>query len=175
MRFLQELIRQDPIEEGSEYDSPIDNVIRAYALVAHANTLTGLHHHVPSDTVNYHLLKARMAYQRLLSAAHASQGRATAPDDTGDRATDIQELEEGFHDVLREADTINADQEEEDTDELEEARPAARDKQPKYVRLQGLPNVHAGLHIKDNIMEYATVMNCNVLAGELKHKSVSHV
>ena len=45
-----------------------------------------------------------------------------------------------------------------------------RAKQPKYVRLQSLPNVHAGIHFQEVVLEYSTVMNCNVLAGEMKHK-----
>ena len=43
-------------------------------------------------------------------------------------------------------------------------------KQPKYVRLQGLPNVHASLH--ENVVEYWTVMKCNVLAPEMNHTMV---
>jgi hypothetical protein len=35
--------------------------------------------------------------------------------------------------------------------------------------MRGLPNVHVGLHIADNIREYAHVMNPNVLSGELTH------
>jgi hypothetical protein len=31
---------------------------------------------------------------------------------------------------------------------------AVKIKQPKYVRLQGLPNVHAGLHFHENVVEY---------------------
>ena len=30
--------------------------------------------------------------------------------------------------------------------------------------------MHIGLHLADNVREYATVINCNVLSGELKHK-----
>ena len=43
-------------------------------------------------------------------------------------------------------------------------------KRSKYLRLLGLPNVHAGLHLADVTREYASVMNCNVLAGELHHR-----
>ena len=34
----------------------------------------------------------------------------------------------------------------------------------------GLPNVHIGLHLPEFAAEYGSLMNCNVLAGELKHK-----
>ena len=40
----------------------------------------------------------------------------------------------------------------------------------KYQKLLSFPNIHAGLHLAENAREYATVMNSNVLAGELKHK-----
>jgi hypothetical protein len=36
----------------------------------------------------------------------------------------------------------------------------------------GLPNVHIALHFQDFIEEYASIMNCNVLYGELKHKYI---
>jgi hypothetical protein len=45
-----------------------------------------------------------------------------------------------------------------------------RNRQAKLSKLLNLPNVHAGLHLAENAREYATIMNCNVLAGELKHK-----
>jgi len=170
MRFLQELTRQQAVEEDREHDSPIDNVIRAYALIAQANVMTGMQQHVPCDDMSYHLRIARMAYQRLLSAAHTSQGRVT--NDMDDGAIDTQELEETFHEILEEEDSMDMDDGEEEIEELGEARLPARGKQPKYVRLQSLPNVHAGLHVKNNVSEYATVMNCSVLAGELKHKYV---
>ena len=40
----------------------------------------------------------------------------------------------------------------------------------KYEKLLSLSNVHAELHLTDMAREYATLMNCNVLADELKHK-----
>ena len=183
MLFLQELTRQNAIEEDREHDSPIENVIRSYSLVAQANTITGLQQYIPCDTVSCFLGQARMAYQRLLSAANASQRRATSSNDSEDEAADIEDLE-GFLGVSEEEEeeeeeeqeeAIDADDEGDEDDvtgELEAARSARRGKQPKYLRLQGLPNVHAGMHIKDNILEYATVMNCSVLAGELKHRYV---
>jgi hypothetical protein len=33
-----------------------------------------------------------------------------------------------------------------------------------------VPNVHAALHFSEFVAEYGPLMNCNVLAGELKHK-----
>jgi nitrogen fixation/metabolism regulation signal transduction histidine kinase len=76
-----------------------------------------------------------MAYQRFLRAADASHSRATASDDTNDEAVNIQQLKEGFHNVLKNADAINADDEEAEAKDLKEAPPAARDKQSKYIRL----------------------------------------
>jgi hypothetical protein len=35
-----------------------------------------------------------------------------------------------------------------------------------------LPNLHIGLHLSEFAAEYGPLMNCNVLEGELKHKSV---
>lgn len=39
----------------------------------------------------------------------------------------------------------------------------------RYDKLRRLPNVHVGLHLADNIREYAFAMNLNVLAGENFH------
>jgi hypothetical protein len=35
-----------------------------------------------------------------------------------------------------------------------------------------LPNVHVGLHFAEFAAEYGPLMNCNVLAGEKRHKLV---
>ena len=40
----------------------------------------------------------------------------------------------------------------------------------KFAKNKRLPNVHAGLHLSEFANEYGTVMACNVLAGETKHK-----
>ena len=50
-------------------------------------------------------------------------------------------------------------------------RRGRKSKANKFSNLLSLPNVHAGLHLADNAREYSTVMNSNVLAGELKHMS----
>jgi len=34
-----------------------------------------------------------------------------------------------------------------------------------------LPNVHVGLHFAEFATEYGPLMNCNVLAGEKRHKT----
>jgi hypothetical protein len=41
-----------------------------------------------------------------------------------------------------------------------------------YTKIMALPNVHVGVHLAQFAKEYGTVMNCNVLAGELKHRLV---
>ena len=46
-----------------------------------------------------------------------------------------------------------------------------RAKDNKFRKLLSLSNIHAGLYLADNVMEYSiTVINCNVLIEELKHK-----
>lgn len=44
--------------------------------------------------------------------------------------------------------------------------------QEALMKRRGLPNVHAGLHLSEFAEEYGTLMNCNVLTGEARHKYV---
>ena len=44
-----------------------------------------------------------------------------------------------------------------------------KSKEDKFVALLSLSNVHIDLHLADNAREYATIMNSNVLVGEMKH------
>ena len=52
-----------------------------------------------------------------------------------------------------------------DRDRTRGRKPSAN----KYQKLLLLPNLHAGLHLSEMAREYATVMNLNVLPGEMKH------
>jgi hypothetical protein len=49
------------------------------------------------------------------------------------------------------------------------ASPTKRTQRTKWQNLRSLPNMHVGLHLADNVYEYAHVMNCNVFSGELRH------
>lgn len=42
--------------------------------------------------------------------------------------------------------------------------------QKRLMKNRALPNVHAGLHLSEFAEEYGTLMNCNVLTGEARHK-----
>ena len=43
-------------------------------------------------------------------------------------------------------------------------------RQLQTEKLLALPNIHAGLNFIDDIFEYATIVNCYVLGGEMTHK-----
>lgn len=47
-------------------------------------------------------------------------------------------------------------------------------KQSKLKKLFELLNIHVNLYFADNAQKYETVMNCNVLTEELKHKYLSN-
>lgn len=43
-------------------------------------------------------------------------------------------------------------------------------KAAEYKRQEQRPNMHIALHFRDTVREYASMVNCHVLAGENKHK-----
>lgn len=43
-------------------------------------------------------------------------------------------------------------------------------KNDRWIKYLGVPVVHAGFHFHTFAAEYGPLMNCNVLAGELKHR-----
>lgn len=50
------------------------------------------------------------------------------------------------------------------------SRPRISKKSQKLVAMQGRPNMHIGLHYPAQAKDYAVPNNCNVLAGEDKHR-----
>jgi len=169
MRFVQELSRV----VGDTGLSPTENVIRAYTVIAKTNAATGRQAAHSIESIHELVLQARTVYQQLLQAAtnvRRSGQQPVAEDDDDDASSADEQVEEGFSRMLdpvdngEDIDVSSSDQ------ELEvpatEAASASTDPKSKYERLQQLPNVHIGRHIWQNIAEYATVMNCNVLAGE---------
>ena len=50
-----------------------------------------------------------------------------------------------------------------------------RSRDKKFEKLLKLLNIHIGLHLVDNVREYITVMNSNILAGELKYKYITYL
>jgi hypothetical protein len=163
LRYVQEFARLDPGVQRGNNEAPIDNIIRAYAIVAIANSVTGSQTYAPPSHVHSNVYCARQAYQCLLQAAHNAQSQARTSSSNDDADMDAA----GNIEQILEQDDADISSKEEDLGLIDRA---AKIKQPKYIRLQGLPNVHAGLHLHENAVEYGTVMNCNVLAPEMKHK-----
>ena len=154
--------------------TPLQAIVRAFGLIALSNTLVGSQRYTEPNMLHQHILNARRAYQELITCAMpAAEGSGNDPDDENDDSDDER-------DVLRE---VLSDEAQSDS-ETQMPKPTAktisyknkknnkprRPRGSKFKKLLKLPNVHAGLHLADNAREYATVMNSNVLAGELKHK-----
>ena len=144
--------------------TPMNIIIRCFACIAQSNTLVGSQRYTDPAILHELVLEGRKLYQQLIScavpveASHRDEGM-----EDGDTDDDTV-----LHEMLPEA----------SEDDLPQRNPRARTKVTdkrvgkgnKFKKLLNLPNVHAGLHLAENAREYATVMNSNVLAGELKHK-----
>ena len=163
-------------------------IIRAFGIIARSNTLVGSQRYTEPSVLHQHIVEARKAYQDLIRCAIATKGsrqnddQEIEDDDDGDLqgATDADK-EAALRQIIDEAEAEYSDDNIDDEAlGIVQPRPSSKVvKKPapknKLERLLKLPNVHAGLHLADNAREYATVMNSNVLAGELKHKySIIH-
>ena len=163
--------------------TPLQAIVRAFGLIARSNTLVGSQRYTEPSILHEHILDARRAYQELITCATPAAGGFRNDDDEND---DDSEDADALNEVLSEAARSDSGS----GSEMEEvqhvpkpttakgkgkgkAKAKGKARKPrgtKFEKLLRLPNVHAGLHLADNAREYATVMNSNVLAGELKHK-----
>lgn len=142
--YLQAAERIMPIRT-----TPLQAIVRAFGLIALSNTLVGSQRYTEPGSLHQHVLDARRAYQELITCASpAAEGFGNRVDDENSESSDDDDDDEAILDKGRKPKPLGS----------------------KFVKLLKLPNVHAGLHLAENAREYATVMNSNVLAGELKHK-----
>ena len=147
--------------------SPLRAIVKAFGLIARSNTLVGSQRYIEPGLLHECVLESRRAYQALILCASAEgSGKVGA----------FNEEEEGDEEdgVLEEVLSNAADSESEGEVLPQRISKSKRRGRPpkgnKFDKLLKLPNVHAGLHLAANAEHYATVMNSNVLAGELKHK-----
>lgn len=149
-------------------------IIKAFGIIARTNTLVGSQRYTLPRSLHHQILEARHAYQDLIQCA-IRVGQGFAEEVAEDAAQD--EDAAAIVDILS-----GAVQSESESEEGEVAQPTttttSRNKTNKrgkesssnrFKKLLALPNVHAGLHLAANAEEMATIMNSNVLAGELKH------
>ena len=163
--------------------TPLQAIIRAFGLIARSNTLVGSQRYTDPSILHQHVLNARRAYQELITCATPAAGGFRNHDDDDENEHDSEDGGGALDEILSAA--AHTDSE---TEGLHMPKPVAatvkgkkkkakgkgkrKARGNKFEKLLKLPNVHAGLHLADNAREYATVMNSNVLAGELKHKLV---
>ena len=164
--FIQAAVSTMTIES-----SPLRAVVKAFGTIARSNTMVGSQRYTDPDVLHEHVVAARRAYQELIACG----GRAAK----GFRDRDNDSGSEDGNDLLDEVLDVLSDGQSDQEGILNSQRqpdPKAnkgkrKGKSTKLEKLAMLPNVHAGLHLAGNVKEYATVMNSNVLTGELKHKT----
>ena len=152
---------------------PVRAITRAFGLIARTNTLLGSQRYTDPDTLHQLVLESRRAYQQLITCVSLARSHN---DDAEDSDTDANKAlvgkdEASLQDILSDAIASDVNEDEDHLiTESTQGRKGKRKSKDGTAKLLRLPNVHAGLHLASNAREYATVMNSNVLAGELKHK-----
>ena len=161
MRFLQ--AAEGIINSNQKFVSSIEAVIYCYRIIAEFNTMVGANKATQLGAFQMHARLSRHCYLALLRCAQAA---TTRPETSARQDSDVEDNTS----VARMLDADDDD--DDDDDDLGQAapEPPGRTIKTKIEKLMTLPNVHVGLHLAANIWNYGTVMNCNVLAGELKHK-----
>ena len=94
LRFVQEFARLN--EDANDNQSIIESIIRAYAILAMVNSVTGSQVYTPPETLHNRILKARSAYQRLLQAAHNAQGRSRPADSDAENEEPLDDIGKGL-------------------------------------------------------------------------------
>ncbi|KAL8798951.1 MAG: hypothetical protein Q9200_007661 [Gallowayella weberi] len=192
LRFLQAAAQT--IETGNDF-APMEAIIWAYRVIAECNSIVGSQRYTAPEEVHRWLIKSRSCYQMLIRCAEAAGDRPSTDNSTTATDTDAdasqpapdQIIEEAIAEIdiddpvtqateTEEADDDAPDDDDNDEAEVETARRKnkkgkrrGRGPNSKFQKLMNLPNVHVWLHIADVAREFATVMNCNVLPGEVKH------
>lgn len=163
------------LNSDDQHDSAINAVIDVYRYVAELNTRLGSHQAADQRDVTDWVKGQRRLIHKLLQCAHdASLGGRRRPNDPGREVVADYMIDRVLED---EGETLNQPEDgdgQADTDinagPSVQAPLAATPRMSQWQKAQRLPNFHVGLHLATNFAEYATAMNCNVLAGELKHK-----
>lgn len=123
--------------------------------------------------------EARISYQTLLLCIDDVKKEKGGPDED-DRPAVPRSHDAFLREVIQEEiddSGYDSDFEEEVLENMDQAMEAEgidegqrASKLNKWRKLLALPNVHVGLHLMEVIREFATLMNCSVLACESKHK-----
>lgn len=162
-------------------------IIWAYRIIVESNTLVDSQRYTESEEIHDRLIRGRQCFQMLVRSAHQAQDGETEDNvETQGLGDPHQPLLPGSEEIIDEVIVEEIDENENENDEEEEEEPLAasvsfsvhrkrrrerqRSAKTKLQKLLGLPNVHAELHIAEMARKYATIMNCNVLVEELKHK-----
>lgn len=156
--------------------SPLRAVVKAFGVIARSNTLVGTQRYTEPNLLHQHVLEARKAYQDLIACGAPIAAGFGGPDSDSDHDRGL--LDEVLEEVISNEDHSDSEvipqtlSERKAKGKSVKGKGKGRKGNSKFEKLSKLPNVHAGLHLAGNAAEYATVMNSNVLAGELKHKYV---
>ena len=151
LRFIQEFQKLKSLGDNNNgFTNLIDQVIRAFAMIAECNHITGRQLHFPASAIREYLLAARQQYQALLQAAHNahSPARDIADAEEDDREENINEDVNQLLDemALEDDDEEEEDEEEDDVKEVEaafisvsetasESEQAVATSKSKYIRL----------------------------------------
>ena len=143
-------------------------IVKAFGQIALSNSLVGNQQWVLHSQLQAAIMNGRASYQKLVRCAiGAAEGFGRQDDEDSNEEMDDQD--EAMLEVLSTAaDSADADS----TNDLPTQATKTRGRKPttsRFKKLLSLPNVHVGLHLGEMAAEYATVMNLNVLAGEMKH------
>ena len=196
LSYLQAVDKVMKVETSS-----LRAVVQALGVIAYSNTLIGSQRYTSPDQLHRVVLRARKAYQDLIRCGMVSGEAFPIPTATAEEDQEVDnpadeddnEDTEGNpilsagganHNHMAEILQAAVDSESDlDFPPLPPPQPTAvpqrkkkgkrgrKPKTDKFENLLNLPNVHSGLHFADNAREFGTVMNSNVLAGELKHMS----
>lgn len=146
--------------------SPLRAIVKAFGLIARSNTMVGSQRYINPDVLHEYVIEARRAYQELIACGgRAAKGHGHDHDSGSEDGDDL--LDEILSDEQSDQEGILNSHIQPIPKVIRKGKERAR---TKLEKLAMLPNVHVGLHLADNAREYATVMNSNVLTGELKHK-----
>ena len=185
MSYLQKASRLLPGD-----DTGIRKIIKAFAIIAKANTLVGSQRYTYVEELHEVILAGRQAYQNLIQCVIGS-AEGSGNENSGNEgfrdeenavtnADAVSDENNVLQEVLSDA-VLSDDGGDSENDVLPlqgraqiqkpfaEKKRGRKYKGDKYKKLLALPNVHAGLHLADMAREYATVMNLNVLSYEMKH------
>lgn len=193
---LQARLQSDSLLEGCR--TPVEGLICIFNVIAKSTSKTGsFHSKLTEAEAQQALLRSREAVHLLIDCIEAKgpargsnalrelihQEEEADDDDMAGPGTLLDLLEREMEAGDDGNDSGYDEPGNDDTDEENESPepdpdppgpddPAAapRRRLTRWEKLRRLPNIHVGLHLADNVLEYGHAMNGNVLVGELKHK-----